>query len=209
MIRVLAAIAALSILAAPASAERGAPADKDYAKQHRNQQIVVNNRALSQHEINTLVSLYGQVYVGRYWYDPISGLYGYEGQGAAGQLAPGLAIGGQLSPSASGGGYGRLTGVFINGREIHPDEYMVLYQIYGQVMPGRYWMNAQGVAGPEGGPPMLNIAADAQRMIERSTGGPGSVYLPWLGAQPGTHVGRASDGCLYVSQGGFSADYCD
>lgn len=172
--------------------------------------VNVNGEKLSKHQIDGLVSLYGGVYPGDYWYDPMSGLYGNVGQPASGQLAPGLAIGGALKPSASGGGNGRVTGVFINGREIHPQEHAFLTQIFGQAAPGRYWMNAAGIGGYEGGPAMFNIVAAAQQAAARQNGGQGggSTYLPGIGGKPGTHVGRASDGCLYVSQGSYSADFC-
>ena len=176
------------------------------AQAEQNPQIIVNGSALSDSDIEHMIGLYGQVYVGRYWYDKASGLYGYEGKGAAGQLHAGLPIGGPLATSASGGGNGRLTGVFINGREIHPDEYAFLQQIFGQVLPGRFWMNAQGVGGYEGGPAFFNVA-QAMRAAGGSRGGD-SHYMPWIGGKPGTHVGRASDGCVYVSQGGYSNDFC-
>jgi hypothetical protein len=53
---------------------------------------------------------------GRYWYDSKSGLWGMEGGPTVGQIFPELELGGPLQPNASGGG----TGVFINGRELHP-----------------------------------------------------------------------------------------
>lgn len=177
------------------------------AQAQQNQPIVVNGRALSQTEVEQLVALYGQVYVGRFWYDPASGLYGYEGQAALGQLQPGLALGGPLQASASGGGSGMLTGVFVNGREIHPTELAFLQRLYGQVTPGRYWMNAAGLGGFEGGPAQFDVAQAARRAGVYG-GGSGSYYLPGIAGQPGTHVGRASDGCVYVSQGGYSNDFC-
>jgi len=168
-------------------------------------QIIVNGSALSDSDIEHMIGLYGQIYVGRYWYDKTSGLYGYEGKGPAGQLHAGLVIGGQLAASASGGGNGALTGVFINGREIHPDEYAFLRQLFGQVLPGHFWMNAKGVGGYEGGAAFFNVA----QAMRRAGGHSGdSHYMPWLGAAPGTHVGRASDGCVYISQGGYSNDFC-
>ncbi len=183
--------------------------------QYQQRSIVVNGQELGQQEIDTLVSLYGQVYVGRYWYDPVSGLYGYEGQGPFGQMMPNLSIGGPLQANASGGGSGYMTGVFINGREISQQEYMFLYSIFGQVIPGRYWINAQGIGGIEGQPtPMFNIVAAAQQAAAMQGGGAygggqyDSHYMPWIGGGAGTSVGRASDGCIYVSQGGYSNDFC-
>ncbi len=95
---------------------------------------------------------------GDYWYDRVSGLWGLRGGPTLGQLPPGLNLGGNLRADASGGG----TNVFINGRELHPTEVAYLQQVFGYVIPGRYWMNAQGIGGQEGGPPMFNLLAAAQ-----------------------------------------------
>src|SRR4051812_6302335 len=71
-------------------------------------------------ELRRLESVLGPVPAGRYWYDPMSGGAGVMGGPAAAYLGPGLALGGPLPANASGGGDGRITGVFINGRELHP-----------------------------------------------------------------------------------------
>jgi hypothetical protein len=68
-----------------------------------------------------------------------------------------LELGGPLRPSASGGN----TGVFINGREIHPTELAYLQRVFGYVIPGRYWLDAQGIGGFEGGPAAFNLFAAA------------------------------------------------
>jgi hypothetical protein len=95
---------------------------------------------------------------GRYWYDPKSGWWGIEGGPAAGQLPPGLDLGGPLRADASGGG----TGTFINGRELHPTEVQQLSLLFGSVPRVRFWMNAQGIGGPEGGPATFSLQAAAQ-----------------------------------------------
>ncbi|MEO0363958.1 MAG: hypothetical protein AAF265_00560 [Pseudomonadota bacterium] len=169
--------------------------------------VVVNGSTLDRQQVNALISLYGSVQPGRYWYDTVSGLYGMESGPPAGQLHPGLNIGGTLSASASGGGNGRVTGVFINGREIHPMEYLFYQQLFGQVLPGRFWMNAHGMGGYEGGPAMFNVQ-QALAQASRRGGGGGSHYMEWIGGKPGTHVGRASDGCTYIVQGDYSAESC-
>jgi hypothetical protein len=94
---------------------------------------------------------------GRYWYDARSGLWGREGMANAGQLPANLPIPTPLPADISTGG----TGVFVNGREIHPLEYQYLQFVYGQVLPGRYWLNADGSAGFEGGPPAYKLFATA------------------------------------------------
>jgi len=91
---------------------------------------------------------------GRYWYDKVSGLWGYDGGPAVGQIYPGLPLGGPLRRDASNG----HTGVIVNGRELHPIDVAAL-QRCTRVIPGRYWVFANGVGGVEGGPPQFNLAA--------------------------------------------------
>jgi hypothetical protein len=99
---------------------------------------------------------------GRYWYDGLSGAFGVEGQATRGFLPPGLALGGAPRPDASGGGDGRYGGVFVNGRELHPIDIAGLQRLLGQVIPGRYWVDAHGSFGLEGGAPLGNLRAIAQ-----------------------------------------------
>ncbi len=101
---------------------------------------------------------------GDYWYDAKSGAAGAWGGPTLGFLPAGLALGGPLPPNASGGGNGQLTGVFINGRELHPVDVQVLQRIYGQVYRGRFWVDAQGNAGPEGGVAFVNLVVLAKQL---------------------------------------------
>ncbi len=94
--------------------------------------IVVNGQELGAEDGLALMQHYGVIPAGNYWYDPVSGFWGTSGGPAAGQIMAGLNLGGPLAVNASGGG----TGVFVNGREIHPREYLALAQIYGSVVPG-------------------------------------------------------------------------
>jgi len=99
----------------------------------------------------------GEVPAGRYWYDAASGGAGVWGGPAAAYLGPGLALGGGLPATASGGGDGRLTGVFVNGRELHPVDVAGLRQVLGNVEAGRWWWDAAGNVGREGGPMAFNF----------------------------------------------------
>lgn len=76
--------------------------------------IYINGTRLSDQKALALQQAYGQIPPGRYWYDRVSGLWGVECCSAAGQIHPGLNLGGPLRANASNGN----TGVFVNGREL-------------------------------------------------------------------------------------------
>src|SRR6266540_1234336 len=67
-----------------------------------------------------------------YWYDAMSGAWGYQGGPTAGFTLPGIRLGGMLRADASNGN----TGVFINGRELHFQDVIGLRQFCQVVMPG-------------------------------------------------------------------------
>jgi hypothetical protein len=116
--------------------------------------VIVNGTALDDRTKNALESYYQtRIPSGRYWYDPFSGVWGLEGGPAQGQILPGLRLGGPLRANASNG----TTGVFVNGRQLHYLEVAAL-QRCTTVIPGRYWIAANGVGGVEGGPPAFNLA---------------------------------------------------
>ena len=91
---------------------------------------------------------------GRYWYDAACGAWGVEGGPCAGFIQAGIALGGPLLANASGGG----TGVYVNGRELHPQDALALARTM-PVWPGRYWVDAAGNFGWEGGPALGNLLA--------------------------------------------------
>src|SRR5262249_37557457 len=143
---------------------------------------------------------------GAYWYDQLSGASGRWGAPAAILLLPGLPLGGRLPASASGGGSGRVTGIFVNGRELHPQDVRALIMLYGQAWPGRWWVDALGNFGPEGGPPIGNLrqAAAAQRSKPWLSGGGVASDGFWAGGDGNGYV-WASDrysGCSYANDGG-------
>jgi hypothetical protein len=108
----------------------------------------------------------------KFWYDNRSGTAGFwNGPGVA-ALPPGLDLGGPMPPNCSGGG----TGVFINGRELHPIDVAILSQL-GPVLRGRYWLEANGYFGVEGGPALGNLFALANAAAPRSQG-QHRVYAP-------------------------------
>jgi hypothetical protein len=151
--------------------------------------IAVNGVGLDDRSIAAIESAYRtRLAAGRYWYDRASGLWGLEMGPAQGQIAPGLALGGPLSPRASVGRHAGVTRVFVNGRELHPHELAHLQRLYGAVRPARYWLDARGIGGYEGGPPQFDLRARA--MQQRSAG--------YIRRTPGGAMG--SDGqCSYYN----------
>lgn len=131
-------------------------------------QVVINGQALSNAQVKEFEHQYQTRLVdGRYWYDARCGAWGLESGPTAGFILPGLALPGPMPATISGGG----TGIFINGREIHPTDRQVLINMFGTALPGRYWLDAYGNLGPEGGPVLVNLAAAAQRLQQQTTSG--------------------------------------
>lgn len=116
--------------------------------------VFVNSVRLDRTTLSALENAYGvQIAPARYWYDPISGVWGVEGGPGLGQIHPGLRLGGSLQANASHGD----TGVFVNGRELHRLDVAAL-QRCTPVFQGRYWVAANGIGGYEGGPATFNLA---------------------------------------------------
>jgi hypothetical protein len=117
--------------------------------------VVVNGVRLEDSTRQALERSYGvPIRPGTYWYDAVSGVWGREGGPAEGQIHPGLRLGGPLKRDASKG----RTGVIVNGRELHALDVAALRRCVS-VIPGRYWVLANGIGGPEGSPPTFNLAA--------------------------------------------------
>jgi len=135
---------------------------------------------------------------GAYWYDNMTGASGRWGGPMAGLLPAGLQLGGPLPPNASGGGNGTITNVWVNGRELHPYDVQRLQQLVGQVYQGRWWVDAAGNFGQEGGAALGNLYTLSQ---QRSGGGGGNSYYK-KDDNGSTFVGG---GCVSVST--KSGDY--
>lgn len=136
-------------------------------------EVQINGRALDESQRKTLAALeqrIGPVPPGAYWYDVRTGAAGRWGGPVAAFLPPGLPLAGPLPADASGGGQGRLTAVFINGRELHPADVMALRQ-YGPVIPGRYNWDAQGNVSTEAGLWLFNFYAVLQAQQQQRGGG--------------------------------------
>lgn len=128
--------------------------------------ITINDLKLTNEKVKILENRYRiRILDGNYWYDKISGAWGYQGGPAVGLIAPFLDIGGPLKANASNGN----TGVFINGRELHILDVRALQQL-GPVYQGRYWINSLGYYGFEGGPALGNLWAAANSTGSRREG---------------------------------------
>lgn len=173
-------------------------------------QVVVNGVRLSNRELAQLVLMAGgqPVEPGCYWYDKRSGMWGWEGQPSAGDLPPDLDLGGALRADASAGD----SGVLMNGRELTTLEVQRFGAIGGPRRPGRYWMNARGVGGPEGRSASFNLAAGIMNAAQAAAQAAVEAAEPQVeGAAPNdtlyqsgdTHGGVQGD-CVYMSGSDFS-----
>jgi hypothetical protein len=165
--------------------------------------VYVNGRGVTTEQIRKLQQRLGiptqaPIPAGRYWYDNVSGLWGMEGGPTMGQILPNLELGGPLRPSASGGN----TGVFINGREIHPTELAYLQRVFGYVIPGRYWLDAQGIGGFEGGPAAFNLFAAA------AAAGAAGGYGGYTRRTPFGGIGGDGNCSYYLHPNGSSVMTC-
>jgi hypothetical protein len=177
-----------------AAAASAADAGPDAVATPGGRNVVINGRRLSDAEVAQIEQGL-QVRIGDadYWYDPVLGAWGLRGGPAMGLIAAGLNLGGPLQADASGGG----TGVVVNGRELHPYDVLALQQITGPIVPGRYFITAQGLAGYEGGPPLWNLAAMA-------TQGGGGGSNTWQGRVTGASgFSDGTTGAVFLPNGGI------
>jgi hypothetical protein len=158
--------------------------------------VVINGHRLSNDELARAEHAYRiRIPDAGYWYDPVLGAWGPQGGPTMGFIAPGLSLGGALRPDASGGG----TAVVVNGRVLHPYDLMALQQITGPIIPGRYFITAQGLAGAEGGPPLWNLAAMAAQAP--STGGSSNTWQSRVTGASGFSDGTT--GAVFLPNGGI------
>jgi hypothetical protein len=158
--------------------------------------VVFNGRRYTEAELAALEQAHGiRIPDANYWYDGVLGAWGVEGSPTLGLIAPGLELGGPLRADASGGG----TNVVVNGRVLHPLDLAALQQLTGPVLPGRYFITAQGLAGPEGGPPMWDLGA----MARQAQGGGGGSST-WQGRVTGSSgFSDGTTGAVFLPNGGI------
>lgn len=152
--------------------------------------VTVNRVRLTDQQVKAFEQRWRiQVNDGKYWYDRVSGAWGMDGGPTAGWIMPGLELGGPLPADASGG----TTGVFINGRELHAMDVAALMRI-GPVYRGRWWVDAQGTFGLEGGPPMGNLWLLAQQRGMQA----GQAWSHYS-KDGNSFVGGDGNGCTYFN----------
>ena len=127
---------------------------------------------------------------GGYWYDTRSGAFGRWSGPTEGRFPSGLELGGAMPADCSGGG----SGVFVNGRELHPLETAAL-DIFLPLSPGRYWLDADGNGGNEGSPvARFNLLTRALETLAGSRHRQGSSRAQRV---PGAAAASAREpGCL-------------
>jgi hypothetical protein len=160
----------------------------------KQREVYINRIKLDADKLQMLETIY-QVHIdeGKYWYDGNCGAWGVEGGPTVGFIMAGLDLPGPMPSDISGGG----TAIFINGREIHPLDQQGLHQLFGVTYPGRYWLDAQGNLGLEGGLPIVNIvatirAAQSKQAGKSVTHGYGSTF-----GGRGTLAGDGQGGHIY------------
>jgi hypothetical protein len=148
--------------------------------------VIVNGVVLDHMTLSMLASAYNrQLPRGRYWYDPATGFWGYEGAPVAGITLSGLDFGARLRADASAGD----TGVFLNGRELpRPELYSFAVLLGVLPPPGHYYLDAAGNLADEAGN-VVNLVAMARQQAE------------WASGQPAGSSGGASDPLLFSSDG--------
>ena len=157
--------------------------------------VVINGKRLSDQELARIEQTYRiRIPDAHYWYDPVLGAWGGHGGPTAGFLPPGLALGGPLQANASGGG----TNIFVNGRELHPLDAIALSRITGPILPGRYFITAQGLAGPEGGPPLWNLMA-----MSSGGGGGGNTGDTSWNSRLSSGIDGGDTGAVFLPNGGI------
>ncbi len=172
------------------------------ASQASDTNMMINDVVVPGATITQLENTYGVKFIpGSYWYDRVSGAFGKKGGPCLGIGIAGLSIGGTLKADASVGG----TGVFINGRELHPADVTGL-QSFMTVLQGRYWADAYGNFGYENNAyPLGNLY---QLFQAKFKGNPQSSYYKnnvWSGESTSTgkdgsfmyYSSKKSDGTTY------------
>ena len=160
--------------------------------------VLVNGTELGAADLARVEKAYGiRIPPGEFWYDRVLGAWGGKGGPTMGFIAPGLELGGNLQADASGSG----TNVLVNGRALHPYDLLALERIAGPIVPGRYFITADGLAGLEGGPPLWNLAALAAQAQSQAQGGGSNTWQSRVTGGSGFSDGTT--GAVFLPNGGI------
>lgn len=124
-------------------------------------QVIINGHQLSHSQLEDLQLIYGiEPQTGAYWYDQVSGMYGLIGEGISGFMYSEHQFGEMYANCSDGN-----TGVFLNGRELPHEEWLVWSQVLGAyIQPGAYWFDRFGNIGLEGDAhPVANLYLTAKQ----------------------------------------------
>jgi len=152
------------------------PASPAYAATSGPRNVTINGAPLDERTGATLAQLEAAGGVtlpdGNYWYDAVSGAFGVWGQPANAFIGAGHELGPPVPENASGG----TSGVYINGRRLQDREVQFLSALVAYPwQPGRYFIDATGNAGVEGGPVIVNIMVRARQVHGGSSQGGGGT----------------------------------
>ncbi|MCZ2078980.1 MAG: hypothetical protein HUU41_16270 [Bryobacteraceae bacterium] len=181
-------------------------AGEDAGNRRLERKIRINGRPLGPGEIARLEEAEGRYRFrlpdADLWYDASSGAVGLWKGPAAGFMPAGLKLGPKMPVDCSSGG----TGVFVNGRELHPIDVMTLRQ-FMTVLPGRWWVDAYGNGGPEGRPAMFNMVSLAQQARSRGSGN--SAWSRRVDAGGGSMTAGGDGGFFYFMDSKGNSVYLD
>lgn len=126
--------------------------------------VIINGMELSVKTLKGIENNYGiHIKAGNYWYDQHCGAWGIKNGPTQGFIIAGLNVGGRLNNNASNGN----TEVFVNNRELPYEDVRALQRIIN-VVPGRFWLDAQGNGGYEGQRATFNLVRLAKRQGNNS-----------------------------------------
>ena len=190
----LATLAAIVLAAASAACDNRASNERtNDMNAAQGRKISFNGRALAADELAAWEQLEqrGRFRLpdGAYWYDIACGAAGQWGGPTQCFLPAGLRFCGAMPANCSGGG----TGVFINGRELHAMDVAALQQ-FMMVMQGRWWVDAMGNFGQEGGWAMGNLVQLAAQRGGRGGGGGGGAWSHYYDGGSGNRISVGGDG---------------
>ena len=173
--------------------------DEEKAEKPTARKVIINGVRLTPIQLGQLEQAYKiRIQEAEYWYDPKCGAWGVKGGPTAGFIVAGLDFGKPMAEDASGGD----TKIYVNGRELHRQDVLALQTLVGPIQQGRYYLDAMGNVGYEGGPVLLNLVLLVQAARAQS---PGNGI--WRSGITGIGGGWDANGNGYVMGKDWSVSY--